>query len=691
MLKSANGRADDSVMQVGDLPLQRSIDVLPDPVLAIDRAGTLRYANVAAAQVLEWNPADVIGTSVIHLIHPDDHALAHASLHTIANKPSGALLTLRVRTGRATWCYLEIRGTYDASTDEIMLIARDVSDRHGLELGRGDGELLRAVMANMHGMVLLVDPIGVVGSINGATTRLLGHDPERVRGRPIVDLFHPDDRERMTDALHRTESHETTTVDGRLIALDGEDMMCQFTINNLLDDPIVGSYVITAQLATALADARDRVDFLADHDNRTGLLNRDGFVRAAGELIAAGGGLGVLLVDIVQFRSINELYGEPAGDAVLAAVAERLDRVRIADPVTARVGGDQFVLAIRTSSERAIRMLQERITRDVPRPVAVGDHEVTFSIRTSMAYEPHPQTLDALLIHASNELASVRHRSEAETTQISRDALDERRAQLEQLRTALDDDQIQPFFQPIVRPDGTLAAVEALVRWMHPVRGVLGADAVLPLAQMAGLAATIDDVVIDKAMHFAARLERAGYGNIGVHINIDPKMIAHPAFGASFLDRCRRLNANPTQLVVEITENDLLAPGASSLANMQRLRFAGIHVSIDDFGTGYSSLSHLLELPVDGVKIDRRFVAGIDVDPAATNLTTAIIGLSESLGLACVAEGVEQPYQRDRLQAMGCRSFQGWLFSPAVSADEVMAMVPRIVPIDDQPTSRVAI
>ncbi|MEM9517068.1 MAG: EAL domain-containing protein, partial [Actinomycetota bacterium] len=571
-------------MQLGDPPLQRSIDDLPDPVLGIDRAGTLRYANVTAARVLEWNPADVIGTSVLELIHPDDHAIAVASLDTISAKPAGTLLTIRARTGRATWRYLEVRGTYDEDNDEIILVARDVSDRHALEFARGDSELLRAVMANMHGMVLLVDAVGVVGSINGAVTRLLGHDPERVRGRPIPDLFHPDDRERILDALHRTDTHETTTVDGRLIAIDGDDVVCEFTINNLLDDPVVGSYVVTAQIATALADARDRVDFLAEHDNHTGLLNRDGFVRAAGELIAAGGGLGVLLVDIVQFRSINELYGEAAGDAVLAAVAERLDRVRIADPVTARVGGDQFVLAVRSSGERAIRMLQERITRDVPRPVTIGDQQVTFSIRTAVAYEPHPQTLDALLIHATNELASARHRSEAETTQISRDALDERRAQLEQLRTALDDDQIQPFFQPIVRPDGSVAAVEALVRWVHPVRGVLGADAVLPLAQMAGLGATVDDVVIEKAMRFAANLERSGYGDIGVHINVDPKMIAHPSFGASFLDRCRRHNANPAQLVVEITENDLLAPGASSLANMQRLRFAGIHVSIDDFG-----------------------------------------------------------------------------------------------------------
>jgi EAL domain-containing protein (putative c-di-GMP-specific phosphodiesterase class I) len=129
---------------------------------------------------------------------------------------------------------------------------------------------------------------------------------------------------------------------------------------------------------------------------------------------------------------------------------------------------------------------------------------------------------------------------------------------------------------------------------------------------------------------------------------------------------------------VEITETDLLAPGAASLANLQQLRRAGTHVSIDDFGTGYSSLAHLLELPVDGVKIDRRFVAGIDVDLAATNLTTAILGLSESLQLTCVAEGVEQPYQRERLIELGCELFQGWLYSPAVPGSETLDLLPMI-------------
>jgi EAL domain-containing protein (putative c-di-GMP-specific phosphodiesterase class I) len=219
------------------------------------------------------------------------------------------------------------------------------------------------------------------------------------------------------------------------------------------------------------------------------------------------------------------------------------------------------------------------------------------------------------------------------------------------------------------------------------VRGVLGVGDFLPLAQMAGLAQAVDDRVLELTLQFAQRLDQAGHGAVEVHVNVDPKAIASPSFGHSFLERCAQFDARPNQMVVEITETNLLAPGATSSSNMGTLRQAGTHVTIDDFGTGYSSLAHLLELPVDGVKIDRRFVAGIDIDPAATNLTTAILGLSESLRLTCVAEGVEQPYQRDRLSELGCNAFQGWLYSPAVTPDDLLMMLPNIAPNipDDAP------
>jgi diguanylate cyclase (GGDEF)-like protein/PAS domain S-box-containing protein len=666
-----------------------SVDHLADPVFAVDPEGVLRYANDTAADVLGWDSTELLGTAVLDLVHPDDLSLASSALHTVQDKAFGELLTLRVRTGRGTWRYLEFRGTYrqpdlpDPLAGMIVIVARDVTDRHRLEFDQGDTEVLRAVMANMHGMVILADGNGLVRSVNGAVTRLLGHDPEIVRGRSIVDYLHEDDRDSVVDAAQRLDPQGSLTLDARILTADGTPLICEFTINNLLDDPVVASYVISAQIATSLADARDRVEFLAEHDSRTGLLNRDGFMRAARTMMQSGTGLGILIVDLVHFRSINELYGEPVGDAVLSAVAERIDQIRWPDLITARFGGDEFVLAIRASSPSAVEMLRERVRRDVAKPIAVDGQEVNFDIRTAMAFEARPQVLDALLVSASNDLMSAKRFADPDTGGISVDAINERRRQLELLRAALDDGQIQPFFQPICDVDGTIIAIEALVRWVHPLRGVLGVGDILPLARMAGLAEAVDDQVIDRALQFAVRLVEAGHPGIEVHVNIDPKAISRAAFGASFLERCRRAGANPAQLVVEITETDLLSPGAASLANMQKLRFAGIHVAIDDFGTGYSSLAHLLELPIDGVKIDRRFVAGIDVDPAATNLTTAILGLSDNLKLTCVAEGVEQPYQRDRLAELGCRAFQGWLFSPAVAADDLLAMLPRIEPSDD--------
>jgi diguanylate cyclase (GGDEF)-like protein/PAS domain S-box-containing protein len=669
-----------------------SVDGLADPVVAIDPDGVLRYANDTAAEVLGWETAELLGTSVLELVHPDDLNLAAGALQTIVTKSVGDLIALRLRTGRGTWCSLELHGTLrpDVADDPfaglIVIVARDVSERHRLEFDQGDVEVLRAVMANMHGMVVLADADGLVRSINGAVTRFLGHDPELIRGTSILDHLHPDDRDQVLDAARSLGPLDSVTLDARLLKTDAEPLVCEFTVTNLLDDPVVGGYLISAQNATALADARERAEFLALHDGRTGLLNRDGFMRAATAMMKSGGGLGILIVDIVHFRSVNELYGEPVGDSVLSAIADRIDKIRWPDLITARFGGDEFVLAVRGPNASTVEMLRERVRRDMARSVVVDGQEVNFEIRTAIAYEPKPQVLDALLVTASNDLMSAKRFADPDSGGISVDAINQRRRQVDHLRQALNAGEIQPFYQPICTSNGEITAVEALVRWVHPLRGVLGAGEILPLAQLAGLAEAVDDCVLDQALEFAVTLADLGRSDIEVHVNIDPKVIARPAFGASFLDRCHRRGADPTQLVIEITETDLLSPGAASLANMQKLRFAGIHVSIDDFGTGYSSLAHLLELPVDGVKIDRRFVAGIDVDPAATNLTTAIISLSQSLKLTCVAEGVEQPYQRDRLAELGCRSFQGWLFSAAVARDEFLAVLQSTTPtLVDQP------
>tara|TARA_R110002110_G_scaffold355311_1_gene564979 strand:+ start:1395 stop:3533 length:2139 start_codon:yes stop_codon:yes gene_type:complete len=670
-----------------------SIDELGDPVLAINTSGVLRYANERVTEVLGWDSVAVVGESVLPLVHPDDLNLVAASMETVTGKNYGQLLRIRARHGRGTWVNLELRAAMQKSTDTsdgedlIVIIARDTTDRHQLDFDQGDVDILRSVMDNMQGMVTLLSGDGQVRSINRAVTRMLGHDPELIQTEPFISYLHPDDRDRVLERVHAIPANASADFEARLRSSDGGHHVCELSVNNLLDDPVVKGYIVSGRIASALVDARERVDFLALHDNRTGLLNRDGFLQAARAMMADGGGLGILVIDIVNFRSINELYGEPVGDAVISAVAQRIENVRWPGLITARLGGDEFVMAIRSSNNAAIEMLRERVGLDVGQSVILEDHEVNFAIRTATAFDPTPRALDSLLVSASNKLMSIKRNTHSESGGISFDAINERRVQLDQLRASLNSGEIQPFFQPIVDVRGTVTAVEALVRWVHPIRGVLGVGEILPLAQMAGLAEAVDDCVLEMALQFAHRLDQAGHGNIDVHVNVDPKVIASPSFGHSFLNHCARLEARPEQMVVEITETDLLAPSAISLSNMNKLRRAGTHVSIDDFGTGYSSLAHLLELPVDGVKIDRRFVAGIDVGAAATNLTTAIIGLSKSLQITCVAEGVEQPYQRDRLFELGCNAFQGWLFSHAVPPDELLTMLPNITPTisDDAP------
>ncbi|WP_041298003.1 putative bifunctional diguanylate cyclase/phosphodiesterase [Ilumatobacter coccineus] len=656
------------------------IDHLGDPVIAVDANGLIQYVNTTATATMAWSERDVLGLSVLELVHPDDLNLAIASLGTVGDKSVGDLIAVRVRTGTSEWKSLEVRGAQHLVDGEPMtvMICRDTTFRHRLDLDQGEVAVLRAVMANMHGMIAIVNADGRVRSINGAVTRILGHDPEVLPGQGFLRFVHPDDRAQVFDIVSNLGSYDSAALDARFLTAGGDDFVtCEFTVNNLTDDPTLGGFVVSGQVAAALSDARERVDFLADHDSRTGLLNRDGFMKSARELMRAGGGLGLMVIDVVQFRSINELYGERVGDRVLAAVADRIDLIRWPDLITARFGGDEFVLAVRSSSDSAIEMLRERVRREVAQAVLVDDQEINIGVRTATAFEPQPR-LESLLASASNELMRVKRNADPETGGISFDAINERRQQLDQLRAALDAGEIQPFFQPIVSADGTVTAVEALVRWVHPVRGVLGVGEILPLAQMAGLMGAVDDRVLEQSLAFAAQLDLAGFGYIEVHVNVDPKVISQASFATKFLEKCAEFGANSAQIVIELTETDLLAPGATSLNNMQDLRRAGIHVSIDDFGTGYSSLSHLLELPVDGVKIDRRFVAGIDVDPAATNLTTAILGLSESLQLGCVAEGVEQPYQLERLASLGCNAFQGWLFAPAVAPDELIELLPRI-------------
>ncbi len=559
--------------------------------------------------------------------------------------------------------------------------------RRDRDLAQADLAVLRALMSSMSAMVVIIDDQDHVRSINGAVTRLLGYDQDDLVGTNYQDVLDPEDRERILSVASQVTPEMPVQLDGRLVCADGSTVLCDITVADSKADPLVAGFVVTAQLSPALADARQRITFLAHHDELTGLLNRKGFAEAAEMLTDDGPGLGVLLLDIERFRALNELYGAPAGDEVLVEVASRLDRIRKPRIIAARLSADEFAIAVGGATELDMEALRGDVLRALGMPIRLGRDEVMIATTTVFTCDPDATSLSPVLAAAATEMTGAKRALDTEPHGVVRTTLDERRRQLEQLRTALADGSIQPYFQPIVHADGTVIAVEALARWVSPRRAERGVDEIFPIAHLAGLADAVDDQVLESSLDLACTLASSEHHGIKVHVNVPPRLLAQDSFAGSFLRRCETIGAPPDHLVIEITETDLLAPGATSLDNLDRLRSAGTTVSIDDFGTGYSSLAHLLELPVDGVKIDQRFVAGLDVDPAATNLTTAIIGLSKSLRLDCVAEGVEQPYQAKRLAELGCSTFQGWLFSRAVPAGDLLALLPRI----DQASQRVPV
>jgi PAS domain S-box-containing protein len=233
-----------------DTPIP-SIDGLGDPVIAVDTAGILRYGNERAIEVLGWD-LNILGESVLDFVHPDDLNIVLASLDTIPSKSFGQLLRIRARHGRGTWVQLELRGSMQTLGDEelVVIVARDTTDRHQLDFDQGDVAVLRSVMNNMRGMVALMTEDGRVRSINGAVTRLLGHDPELIRNQAFVGFLHEDDREHVLEAVQALPSTSTVDFDARLRGADGTHHLCEFTVNNLLDDPVLSCYIVSAQKST---------------------------------------------------------------------------------------------------------------------------------------------------------------------------------------------------------------------------------------------------------------------------------------------------------------------------------------------------------------------------------------------------------------------------------------------------------
>ncbi|MBV9803060.1 MAG: bifunctional diguanylate cyclase/phosphodiesterase, partial [Solirubrobacterales bacterium] len=383
----------------------------------------------------------------------------------------------------------------------------------------------------------------------------------------------------------------------------------------------------------------------------------------------------VVVVDLDGFKEINDSLGHAAGDELLVELSRRLEEaLRVTDTV-ARLGGDEFgALLAQVGSREDVLHAVQRMRDAIEAPVAL--HGLSLSLEASIGIALYPedgedvQTLlrcaDAAMYHAKEEKSGwafydadvIRHGAPRVTL-------------MGELRRALDQRELVLYYQPkAILTDGTVHAVEALLRWQHPQRGLVGPDEFIPMAQQTGLIKPLTQYVIDEALRQCRAWIQGGL-TLAIAVNLSARSLVDGEFPVQVAGLLDRWGVSPALLEFEITESAMLTdPGRTRLI-LERLSEMGIRLSIDDFGTGYSSLAYLKRLPVNEIKVDRSFVMNMDQDEDDATIVKSTIDLGRNLGLDVVAEGVENEQVWDRLRALGCTAAQGYYLSRPVPAAEL--------------------
>jgi diguanylate cyclase (GGDEF)-like protein len=417
---------------------------------------------------------------------------------------------------------------------------------------------------------------------------------------------------------------------------------------------------------------KEQLRHQAYHDTLTGLPNRLHLVEAIEtELAQSTGSTAVLYLDLDRFKTVNDTWGHGAGDELLTQFAHRLQEAIRAQDLAARLGGDEFAVLVREANAEAAVAAAERLLEAVDGTYKLGCGEIACHASVGIAVGVGGVTTgEDLVRNADIAMYSVK-RSDRMYTLYEADLHEQLRAQRQlalDLEAAIERREIFVHYQPVVRlADEEIEGFEVLARWMHPTRGLLTAGDFLPAAEETGLSVELGRLVLHQALDAA----RGWPEHLTIWLNIAPAELANKRLVDTLAEALKAHGVDPSRIVIEVTESGVIQGDDGALVTMRRLRELGVSLTIDDFGTGYSSLGRLAEFPIESVKIPKPFVDKLVGEDADEAFVDAILRLGDSLGLAAVAEGIEQPAQAERLRQMGCRFGQGYLFGRPVPADEV--------------------
>ena len=627
------------------------LEAVGDGIYIVDENLFITHVNEEAERLLRGAAGALVGQRLDRIIDP----LASELVPEIRRARRTAAPIQRTHAFPATGTWIELR--IHAAATETLITLRDVSERTGAELRRRESERrLQLVTQHVDAVLWTTDREGRFTAISGGALDELGLDAGDLLGRPSETLV---DASVLRDVFAGKPAR---------LERPRADRWLRHHVEPLSDAQrnVIGAVGVTIDV-TELKRAEHVLFDAAHRDRLTGLPNRLSLEERLAETIADAARerreFAVLFLDLDRFKTINDTLGHNPGDEVLREVAARLQAVVREGEVVARPGGDEFIVLLPSIGDATeIQMVSQRLLRALATPVLAGGRDlyVTASIGAAV-YPAHGKHAEALIAHADAAMYRAKgmggnryamFEPSMETVTVDRLSLEQ------DLRHAVDRNELELRYQPIVAvATNAVIGAEALVRWRHPVRGLIAPDTFIGIAEETGTIVAIDRWVLREACAAAARV-RSVVPDFCMSVNVSSRDLREPDL-PDVVARALAENAlPPSALCVEVTES--VALDDSVLPVLARVHALGVSVAMDDFGIGYSSLSYLKRLPISVLKVDRSFVRDVVNDKYDEAIVASIVAIAHGLGFRVIAEGIEDDAQLGRIAALGCDEAQGY-------------------------------
>ena len=619
-------------------------------------------------------------------VHPDDRDVVEGVWQEFASGGPATKCAYRILlpSGEVRWVRSLIAFTHanDGSLTRVIGTTMDINDLHfaGAQRQKAEANFQLAFELSPIGMGI-VDPDGRFHQVNPAICEIFGHTEENVLGKRAQDFQHPENG--TGSSTLRAHKLESAHVERRYLRPDGQAVWVLETVTLVSGSDGKPTYsFMQLQDITSRKQTEEKLRHQAFRDPLTGLANRSLLTKNLEYLLArarkSGNQVCVLLLDIDQFKIVNDGLGHTAGDDMLVQMATRLQPLVRATDTFSRFGGDEFIIASENMTQEDAEQLADRILTAIKVPFVLEGREVFVTASVGIVLTSGHEDAVTVLRNSDTAMYRAKTRGRAQAMVFSEDMHHRVSAQLElksQLARALEKNELRVYYQPIVEvATEKIVGFEALVRWVHPKRGLISPGDFIPIAEDTGLIIPIGEWVLRQALAQAQkwRTELPQAAGLSMSVNLSILQLQDPNLVGVVADALAQTGFDQTALHLEITESMLMDDIEVAMKALHDLRLLGVQLSVDDFGTGHASLSYLSRLPVQTLKIDGSFVQGITGDdPKASSIVQVIVDLARALGLHVVAEGVETKEQLKELRRMGSHLAQGFLWSRPLSSEEI--------------------